>query len=352
MFLLKRRESAARSIRGANGLKAAFVITLAALSVSCARSKDAAGEQGAQAAPDKPVFAVNTTTAVEGRINDYLALSGDIVSGSTIDVYSDAAGKVTRLYTAVGSRVARNGAIAAVDPSKPGMTYVASVARAPIAGVIVALPAQVGMTVSQAVPLARIAAGGGLETEVYVAERYISRIAMNQMCEITLDAYPGETFRGSIREISPTVDPTSRTMEVKINVSNQDNKLKSGMFAKVKIITEQKEGVVKIPASALVSRFGEDYVFTLATDPDDPAFQVAKKTIVKTGLLVDNVLEIQEGLKDGQEVIVKGQTMLNDGSRVNVVEKVAPLGAGADNKPADSNPADGSPRADTQGGDA
>ncbi len=311
---------------------AALSLAAALVLSGCSRTAAAETPDAQAAAQDKPVFAVNTTAAVEGQINDYLALSGDIISGSTIDVYSNVAGKVTRLYTTVGTRVTLNGAIAAVDPSLPGMNYVASVTRAPIAGTIVALPAQVGMTVSQSVPLARIAAGGGLETEVYVAERFISKIALNQPCELTLDAYPGEVFKGSIREISPTVDPTSRTMEVKINVSNQDSKLKAGMFAKVKIITEQKEGIVKIPAAALVSRFGEDYVFTLATDKDDPAFQVATKTIVKTGLLVDNVLEIQEGLTPGQEVIIKGQGMLSDGSRVNVVEQVAALGAGADNK--------------------
>jgi multidrug efflux pump subunit AcrA (membrane-fusion protein) len=306
-----------------------IAVLIAALLAGCAKAgnKNAGQAAGAQAPLETPVFAVNTTVAVKGQINDYLALSGDIISGSTVDAYSDVAGKVTRLYVSVGSRVARNQAIAAVDPSKPGMTYVPGVARAPIAGTIVALPAQIGMTVSPAVPIARVSGGGALETRVYVAERFISKIAMNQSCEILLDAYPGEVFRGSISEISPTVDPTSRTMEVKINVSNSGSRLKAGMFAKVRIITEKKDNIVKIPGGALVSRFGEDYVFTTATDPADPAFLVAKKTVVKTGILVDNVLEIQEGLAPDQEVIVKGQSMLNDGSRINVIERVAPLAA-------------------------
>ncbi|MDR2193671.1 MAG: efflux RND transporter periplasmic adaptor subunit [Treponema sp.] len=307
------------------------IAALAVLFAGCANAKEKnAGNQAAEVetAVEKPVFAVNTATAVQGEISDYLALSGDIISGSTVDVYSDVAGKVTRLYVSIGSRVSRNQAIAAVDPSKPGMTYVPGIVRAPIAGTVVALPAQVGMTVAQSVPLARIAAGGALETRVYVAERFISKIALNQSCEILLDAYPGELFKGSVTEISPVVDPASRTMEVKINVSNSGSKLKAGMFAKVRIVTEKKSNIVKIPATALVSRFGEDYVFTTATDPEDPAFMVAKKTIVTPGILVDNVLEIQEGLTPDQEVIVKGQSMLNDGSRINVVEHVQPLESG------------------------
>ncbi|MDR2181645.1 MAG: efflux RND transporter periplasmic adaptor subunit [Treponema sp.] len=292
------------------------------LGAGCKKSGDEKSRQEA------PVFAVNTTTAVQGQIWDYLALSGDIVAGSTVDVYSDVAGKVTRLYADIGSRVNRGSPIAAVDPSKPGMNYVPGVATAPIAGTVVSLPAQVGMTVSQSVPLARISGGNALEIKLYVAERFISKIALDQPCEISLDAWPGEVFRGAVTEVSPVVDPASRTMEVKVNVNNQQNKLKEGMFAKVRVITEQKENIVKIPASALIQRFGEDYIFVTETDPADPAFMVARKRVIKPGISIDGILEIESGLKPGETFIIKGQTLLNDGSRVNVIEQVKPLSAG------------------------
>ncbi|MDR0598822.1 MAG: efflux RND transporter periplasmic adaptor subunit [Treponema sp.] len=286
--------------------------------------KDKAGPGDIQ---DTPVFAVNTSTAVQGQIWDYIALSGDIIAGSTVDVYSDVAGRVTRVYVEVGRRVARGAAIAAVDPSKPGMIFIPGVAAAPIAGTVVALPAQVGATVSQTVPLARISGGSALEIKLYVAERFISKVALNQPCEISLDAWPGETFRGAVTEVSPVVDPASRTMEVKVNVNNQGNKLKEGMFAKVRIITEQKENIVKIPASALIRRFGETYIFVAGTDPADPAFQAAKKRIVKPGIMIDGALEIEEGLRAGEEFVIKGQTLLNDGSRINIIERTPPLSA-------------------------
>ncbi|GHV89029.1 membrane protein [Spirochaetia bacterium] len=282
---------------------------------------------GEAAAPEVPVFAVNTTTAVEGQIRDYLPLSGDIAAGSTVDTYSDAAGKVSRLYVSVGSRVARNQAIAEIDPSRPGMTYIESVVRAPIAGTIVALPAEVGATISQAVPIARIAGGTALEIRLNVAERFISKMAMGLPCEITLDAWPGEVFRGSITEIAPTVDPSSRTMEVRVNVENPGSRLKAGMFAKVRIITERKDNIVKIPASAMIQRFGESYLFTVENDPKDANFKIARRQIVTPGILIDGVLEIQQGLKAGDEVIVRGQSLLEDGARVNVIDRVTPLSA-------------------------
>jgi multidrug efflux pump subunit AcrA (membrane-fusion protein) len=338
--------------------EAALLVGLCLFVISC--KKDNKKGMG----PNVPVFAVNTTVAVQGQIWDYIALSGDIIAGSTVDVYSDVAGKVTQVFVQLGRRVSRGTPIAAVDPSKPGMNFIPGVASAPIAGTVIALPAQVGATVSQAVPLARISGTSALEIKLYVAERFISKVAMNQICEITLDAWPGEVFRGVVTEISPVVDAASRTMEVKVNVTNQGDKLKEGMFAKVKLITAQKENTVKIPASALIQRFGESYVFVVEEEQpaeeaktdqsekekksgffanlfkkkDKPEgetklekppekIMVAKKRLVTPGILIDGALEILDGLAPGDEFIVKGQSLLNDGARINVIEKVAPLNA-------------------------
>jgi multidrug efflux pump subunit AcrA (membrane-fusion protein) len=336
-----------------------LLVSLFFLLTSCGGKKSGGPDQNV------PVFAVNTSTTAQGQIWDYIALSGDIIAGSTVDVYSDVAGKVTQVYVEIGRRVNQGAPIAAVDPSKPGMNYVPGVANAPIAGTVIALPAQVGATVSQAVPLARISGTSALEIKLYIAERFISKVAMNQPCEISLDAWPGEIFRGTVTEISPVVDPASRTMEIKLNVTNQEDKLKEGMFAKVKLITEQKENIVKIPAPALIQRFGENYVFVVeelvpeaapeassdeqsaekkgffaslfgkkedadakAAPGASPAkLYAAKKRIVKPGILIDGALEIMDGLKPGEEFIVKGQGLLNDGAHINIIERVAPFNA-------------------------
>ena len=273
-----------------------------------------------------PVFAVNTIPSALGPIQDYLTLSGDIIASSTVDTFSDAAGRISRLYVSVGSRVRRGDPVVAVDPSRPGMEFVPSIVRAPVAGTIVALPAQVGMTITQAVPLARIAGVGGLEIRLHVAERFISRIALNQPCEIRVAAWPGEVFRGSVSEISPTVDPVSRTMEIRVTVENPGDRLKPGMFATTRIITERRDNIVKIPASAMVSRFGYQYVYVVVPDPENPGYNIVRRQDVVPGISIDGVLEIQQGLRPNEEVVVRGQSLLDDGVRVNVIERLSPLG--------------------------
>ena len=314
-----------------SGGRREFLVTLLAVALvfsGCEKIKEYREKRKAGPAEvPAMVFAVNTTVAVQGQIQDYIALSGDIIAGSTVDVYSDAAGKIAAVYTVVGNRVSRGDRIAAVDPSRPGMDFQWGIATAPINGTVVALPAQVGMTISQAVPLARISGGGALEIRLYVAERFISKMAMNLPCVISLDAWPGDVFQGSISEIAPTVDPASRTMEIRVNVNNAGSKLKPGMFAKVRIITERKDNIVKIPTSAMLSRFGEQYVYVVEKDAEDANINIVKKRMVVSGINIDGTLEIQDGLKADEEVVVRGQTLLDDGVRVNVIERYTPLDA-------------------------
>ena len=297
------------------------VITL----TSCERIREARGSGPETAVIEVPVFAVNTIQASKGHIQDYISLSGDIWAGSTVDVYSDAAGRVYQLHVNAGDRVNRDSPVATIDPTRPGMTFRHSVATAPISGTVVAVPVRVGMTITQAVPLARIAGDGGLEIRLHVAERFISKMALNLSCEITLDAWPGEIFQGSITELSPTVDMASRTMEIKVNVTDTSSKLKPGMFAKVKIITESKDNIVKVPAAAVINRFGEQYVFVVEKDPENPDFNIVKRRIIMPGIHIDGIIEIQSGLEADEEVVVRGQTLLDDNSRVNVIERLTPL---------------------------
>ncbi|MCL1992021.1 MAG: efflux RND transporter periplasmic adaptor subunit [Spirochaetes bacterium] len=311
---------------------AAAVAALAALSLTgCERIREVYGNRGGlfgeAVEPEAPTFAVNTTFAAHGPIQDFLAVAGDIVADSSVDTFAETAGRISSVYVTVGQTVSQGMPIASVDPSRPGMTFRESIVAAPVSGTIVALPAQVGMTISPAVPLARISNDNGLEIRLRVAERFISRVQLNQPTEITLAAWPGEVFQGRVSEISPTIDVASRTLEVTIAISNNSARLKPGMFATVRIITERRENVVKLPASAVVSRFGEQYVF--AIDRSNPEAPVVRRQIVATGIHIDGVIEIHQGLSPNDEVVIRGQSLLSDGSRVNVIEQVAPIGIGA-----------------------
>ena len=265
------------------------------------------------------VFAVNVTPAIEGEIKDYIEVNGEIETTATIDVFPETNGELTELFVRVGQFVRRDQIVGEVDPSRPGQNFVASPIRAPIAGTVVALPGRVGQTVSVSSPVVRISRTNELEVVTYVAERFISKVQEGLNAVVRLDAYPEERFLARVSELSPVVDPATRTLEVKLRLNEPDDRVRAGMFAAVRIITEEKAGIVKIPADCLVSRFGRTFVFVVDENG------VAEQRDVTPGIEVDNILEIVDGLEPGERVVYQGQSLLEDRAQVRVIETVTPL---------------------------
>ena len=96
-------------------------------------------------------------------------------------------------------------------------------------------------------------------------------------------------------------------------------RIKSGMFTEIKIITEKKKGIVKIPAECTVKRYGGIYVFVVKES------SWVEKRKVTSGIEIDNKLEIVEGLEHGEEIVIRGQTLLEDKAKVRVIERIQPL---------------------------
>ncbi|MCR5612260.1 efflux RND transporter periplasmic adaptor subunit [Treponema sp.] len=262
------------------------------------------------------VFAVNAYKVVPTTLDDYLEFGGDVDAASSVAVMPDTAGKISQIYVKVGQRVSKGQMLCAVDASRPGMIYAASPVRSPVDGTVVYFPCVIGTSVAQSSIVAKIASTSKLEIETSVPERFVSRIAMNQKAKLSFNAYPGETFDAHITEISPVLDTSSRTMNIKLAIDKQDSKIKIGMYAKIHLVTEHKNDVTVLPYGTVITRNGENYVFIVAQDGDKTK---AVMSPVKVGIRVDNYQEILQGVTRDDLVIVKGQTLLSDGSLVNVV---------------------------------
>ena len=69
---------------------------------------------------------------------------------------------------------------------------------------------------------------------------------------VTVDAFPGKTFTGTIRRLSEAVDPATRTMAIEVDLDNKGHVLKPGMFANVQIIVSERPGAMTVPTQALL----------------------------------------------------------------------------------------------------
>jgi len=198
------------------------------------------------------------------------------------------------------------------------MTYELSPVKATISGTITSLSFQIGSTVTQQTSIAKIGDLSDIKIISYVSEKYISKIKNGLNVIIKVEAYPDVSFKGIVSEISPVVDPQTRMLEIKSRLIERDLRLKPGMFAKLKVIIEKKDNIVKIPEECVVKRYGEDFVFVVKGD------RVEKRKI-KIGIRIDNKLEIVDGLLPNEEIVFRGQTLLEDNTRIKIVDTVQPL---------------------------
>ncbi|MBQ9205250.1 MAG: efflux RND transporter periplasmic adaptor subunit [Treponema sp.] len=280
------------------------------------------GPKKASEAENKEVetlYAVSTYKTVEGNLDDYLEFGGDVASVNEVMVMPDQAGKITNILVKVGDMVKQGQTIAYVNPLRAGVVYNDSPVRAPISGRITSLPVTVGSTVSQAASVAKVARTDELEIRISIAERFISRISNGQNATVTFDAYPSVEFGAKIFEVSPVLDTATRTMNVKLHLNPPDARVKVGMYGRVRLVTESVKNAIVLPSSALITRDGKNYVFVITSPKSGKNAAVVGLKPVTKGISVDNKVEITKGLEAGEEVVIKGQTLLNDGAKVNIV---------------------------------
>lgn len=265
------------------------------------------------------VFAVNTTLSVEGQIIDYLYVNGDIIAKESVDVFPDTAGKLVDIRVELGKKMRKGDILAYIDPSRPGMNFAYSPIKSPISGTVTSFPGTNGSTVSQQTPIATIGDLTNLQVRTFISERKVSYIALGMSAELTFESYPGETFSAVISELSPVIDPSSRTMQIKLDLIDRDIRIKSGMFSKIKITTTVKDKIVKIPSDCINERFGEKFVFIVNSD------NKAEKRLITEGIKINDISEILSGLSADENIVIQGQSLLDDGVTVKVINKIEPL---------------------------
>ena len=118
-----------------------------------------------------------------------------------------------------------------------------------------------------------------------------------------------------MKMISPVVDPASRTMRIEMNIPPGISPAKPGMYAEVRLTTDDKNQVVKIPADSILRRLGEVFVYVIEDG------RALKRNVVP-GITLEGAVEIVKGLEAGEIVAYQGQTLLEDGVKVRVVRSI------------------------------
>jgi|SRR5882672_1109024 len=204
---------------------------------------------------------------------------------------------------------------AASDLAKLQLSY--TEIRAPIDGVIVERLVKVGNTIKPNDVLFRVTDLKPLIVYVHIPERELERLKPDQPAAIHVDAVPQHTFEGHVARISPVVDPQTATFKATIEVDDPSERLNPGMFARIGIVYERRDQALQIPRTAIVDDQGQTTVFIVENGK-------AQQRRIGVGLTNDGLVEVTDGLKGHEQVVVVGQGGLKTGNAVRVVELESP----------------------------
>jgi len=175
-----------------------------------------------------------------------------------------------------------------------------NVLKAPVAGVITAIEKEEGETASASQTVVSMISSGYFQIEANVSETEIAKVSIGDSVEMTLDALgPEEKFFGQVIKIDPAETVVSGVIYYKVTsiFDVEDERIKSGMTVNLDIQTAQKENVLYLPYYVIKEKNGEKYILVLEG-------KEAKERTIKTGLDGETNVEITEGLKEGDQVIV------------------------------------------------
>ena len=151
-----------------------------------------------------------------------------------------------------------------------------------------------------------------VKVQIEVPERNIARVNVGSRVRLTVDPYQGETFAGSVARVVHNLDPRTRTMGVEVEIPNPAGRLKPGMFARVEVLAETRQGALTIPTEAV--RLGEA----------QPTVMIVREGAVEAvpvelGAADARGVQVLKGLSDKDQVILQGKDLVKPKQKVRTV---------------------------------
>jgi RND family efflux transporter MFP subunit len=190
-----------------------------------------------------------------------------------------------------------------------------TIVRSPFAGVVAERLVSAGDYVTRGTRVATVMRVNPLRVELTVPAVFVAEVAIGRTVTLEVDAYPGDTFTGRVRYVSPALNADSRALVVEAEVPNDDGRLKPGLFATARIEQATSARALMVPAAAVRTVAGTPRVFVVARQG---AGRRAEERVVAAGQVVGDRVEITSGLNAGDEVVVTGLDQVVDGIRVSV----------------------------------
>lgn len=237
---------------------------------------------------------------------------------------------VDRAIAQVKETVAQVGVIRALIAKKT--------INAPFAGRLGLRQVNLGQILREGDPVVVLQTLDPVYVDFSVPQKQFSRLAQGLPVRVHSDVAPGVAFNGEIIAVSPEVASTTRNVRVRAQVSNQAEKLRTGMFTQVEVVLPDSKPVLAVPITAVSYATFGDSVFVIDNIEDEQngkTERVLRQQFVRLGETRGDFVSVTEGLSPGEQVVSSGVFKLRSGSKVVIDNALAPK-AELDPQPKDS----------------
>jgi membrane fusion protein (multidrug efflux system) len=201
------------------------------------------------------------------------------------------------------------------------------IVRAPFAGRLGIRQVDLGQYLAAGTTVVTLQALDPILIDFFVPQQALRSLKVGQAVSATIDAYPGESFPGTIESINSRVDTTSRNMQVRASFRNADRRLVPGMFASVAIDAGGSTSEVTLPQTAITYNPYGDTVYVVqdaGKDEHGKPRYTAQQRFIKLGATRGDQVAVISGVEPGEAVVSAGQLKLRNGISVVVNNSVQP----------------------------
>lgn len=177
--------------------------------------------------------------------------------------------------------------------------------RTPFGGTVIERVATQGSYVETGSGLYRVADLSTLWVQLDAYESDLPVLKAGQQVSLRVDALPGEVFQGTVTFVDPVLDPQTRTARVRIEVKNQDRRLRPGMFVEASVQSDAagSETPLVVPATAPLFTGRRSVVYVEAADTESPTYEAREVTL---GPRMGELYPVLAGLQEGERVVIHG----------------------------------------------
>jgi len=197
-----------------------------------------------------------------------------------------------------------------------------TVVRSPFAGVVVERKVSTGDFVTRGTKVATVVRTNPLRVELSVPEQSVAAVKTGEPMALAVEAYPGRSFEGRVRFVSPSVRADQRALVVEALVPNPDGLQKPGMVATATNTSAEREDVVVVPTDAIRNLSGSFRVYVVSGDR-------VEERVITPGQVVEASTEVGSAVAEGEELARTNLALLSDGARIRVVRPAGPGQGGA-----------------------